>query len=111
MIVWGKLGLCGVHPLVGHLADVAAVAEALLQLPLWRKRLTKILGHPPSPVLLARLLVLVCLHDLGKFATCFQICSKNSHVGCNHLESLFGLFARPEALLNVFPWLRLWDAS
>lgn len=111
MIVWGKLGLCGVHPLVGHLADVAAVAEALLQLPLWRKRLTKILGHPPSPVLLARLLVLVSLHDLGKFATCFQLCSKNSHAGCNHLESLFGLFDRPEAVLNAFPWLCSWDAS
>jgi HD domain len=49
--LWGKLHretdgklACEWHPLVDHAADVAAVVEALLALPLWRRRLASRTG-------------------------------------------------------------------
>lgn len=76
---WGKLhrpddasDIVEWHPLVHHCADVAAVAEALLRLPLWRARLVRLAGHACSDEVLDRLGVLAALHDLGKFNLGFQ---------------------------------------
>jgi len=76
---WGKLtkDLDGVvtawHPLQDHCADVAAVTEALLALPLWRMRMARLAGRDDlSASICARLCVLSALHDLGKFTTPFQ---------------------------------------
>lgn len=76
---WGKLRrddggeVTEWHPLVDHCADVAAVAEALLGLPIWRARLGHLVGLPDvDPVTRARLSVIAALHDLGKFNLGFQ---------------------------------------
>jgi len=76
---WGKLNRPSPseeglewHPLVDHCADVAAVAEALLHLPVWRARFDSLAGEPLDPAQDARLAVLAALHDLGKFNIGFQ---------------------------------------
>lgn len=74
---WGKLRAEGGevrawHPLADHCADVGAVAEALLELPLWRERLGRLAGSPLDDCVRARLAVLATLHDLGKFCISFQ---------------------------------------
>lgn len=74
---WGKLqsddsGGRAWHPLPDHCADVAAVTYALLHLPVWRQRLSSLAGRPLSEVDIARLGVLACLHDIGKFGLGFQ---------------------------------------
>ncbi len=76
---WGKLrrGPDGQvqewHPLEDHCADVAACSLALLELPLWARRLAASakLGDL-DPVMRSRLTVLAALHDLGKFSRGFQ---------------------------------------
>ena len=61
------------HPLQSHCADVGAVTEALLGKTLLRKRLARFMGWDDlSPEECARLAVLACLHDLGKFNHGFQ---------------------------------------
>jgi len=76
---WGKLRraedgrtVAEWHPLYDHCADVAAVTEALLALPLWRRRLSRLAGQDLDEVLCARLSVLAALHDIGKFNLGFQ---------------------------------------
>lgn len=76
---WGKLQrrndqgpVAEWHPLVDHCADVASVAEALLRLPTWKHRLTRLARCELGEVLLARLAVLAAIHDLGKFNLGFQ---------------------------------------
>lgn len=76
---WGKLRPCrhgiGVsewHPLVDHCADVASVVEALVRLPIWRKRLIRLAGRDIDDVGWARLCVLAALHDIGKLNVGFQ---------------------------------------
>ncbi|MBL8787540.1 MAG: CRISPR-associated helicase Cas3' [Deltaproteobacteria bacterium] len=59
------------HPLLDHCADVAAVAEALMSTVLL-PRLEHLAGRALSQVDLARLLVLVALHDFGKTNAGFQ---------------------------------------
>jgi CRISPR-associated endonuclease/helicase Cas3 len=60
------------HSLADHCADVAAVVEALLALPLWRERLTRLAGRPLTDICVARLCVLAALHDIGKLNIGFQ---------------------------------------
>lgn len=60
------------HPLADHCADVAAVTEALLSLPIWRSRLASLVGQSLSDVTCARLCVLAALHDIGKLNIGFQ---------------------------------------
>ena len=62
---WGKLEqdaenrVTAWHPLVDHCADVAAVAETLLALPLWQARLSQLAGRSElDQVTQARLAVL-----------------------------------------------------
>lgn len=75
---WGKLDRAAGgstrqwHPLFDHCADVGAVAEALLELPLWRQRLTRLAGRELDEAGWARLCVLAALHDLGKLNIGFQ---------------------------------------
>lgn len=76
---WGKLEhdesgqVTSWHPLVDHCADVAACAEALLELPTWRGRLARLCGRDDlDETLRARLSVFSALHDLGKFNIGFQ---------------------------------------
>jgi CRISPR-associated endonuclease/helicase Cas3 len=74
---WGKLtrsdsGSCEWHPLFDHCADVAAVVEALLELPVWRRRFTRLAGRDLGPVGWARLAALAALHDIGKLNLGFQ---------------------------------------
>lgn len=77
---WGKLrqGKDGAaaewHPLHDHCCDVAAVAEALLALPLWSRRIARLggLGCSLDATTTARLCVLCALHDVGKFTIPFQ---------------------------------------
>ncbi len=52
--------------LVDHSIDVAAVAEALLNLPTVRARLGALAGRPLSGIDVARLCFFVGLHDAGK---------------------------------------------
>lgn len=76
---WGKLErddagrVVAWHPLEAHCADVAACCEALLRDTLLGTRLARLLGTSTlHPVMLARLVVLAALHDLGKFSIGFQ---------------------------------------
>lgn len=60
------------HPIIYHLLDVAAVADALLEVrPLGRARAAALLGLPPQQAH-DLLVALIALHDLGKFAPGFQ---------------------------------------
>ncbi|MCB9654811.1 MAG: CRISPR-associated helicase Cas3' [Deltaproteobacteria bacterium] len=80
---WGKLqknesgDVISWHPLLDHAADVASVAEQLLSLSVWQRRLgslTRASSEGPclSEVVRSRLSVLAALHDLGKFNLGFQ---------------------------------------
>lgn len=76
---WGKLRqdasgrVIEWHPLEAHCADVAACAEALLRDTLLGARLAHLVGRSSlHPTLIARLVVLAALHDLGKYAISFQ---------------------------------------
>lgn len=76
--LWGKLfprraPFQSWHPLADHCTDVAAVAEALLALPLIQRRLAALAGVETLPPLwIARLCVLAFLHDFGKANHRFQ---------------------------------------
>jgi CRISPR-associated endonuclease/helicase Cas3 len=75
---WGKLRQRGDastlewHPLFDHCADVAAVTEALLGLPVWTRRMSSLAGRPLGELDGARLCVLAALHDVGKLNLGFQ---------------------------------------
>jgi CRISPR-associated endonuclease/helicase Cas3 len=75
---WGKLEerdgvVIAWHPLRDHCADVAACAEGLLRSTLLGRRLAQLGGvNELDEVQIARLCVLVALHDLGKFNQHFQ---------------------------------------
>ena len=58
--------------LIHHSMDVAAVFEALVATPLIRQRLEKLAGSEMTDTVLARLSVLVFLHDVGKTSIGFQ---------------------------------------
>ena len=78
-IPWGKKSdqhssdCVQIHPLLDHMMDVAAVLEALLQLPGISRALERVAGRPLSDVDCARLAVLAFLHDIGKANTGFQV--------------------------------------
>lgn len=76
---WGKLEqdeqgvVVEWHPLLDHCADVAAVAETLLSLSLWRARLSRLAGRNDlDDVTRSRLAVLAAFHDIGKLNLGFQ---------------------------------------
>lgn len=69
---WGKSRDGESHHLAHHCADVAACFEAMAALPGVRSRLERAAGGPLSEVDIARLAVLVFLHDIGKLHPGFQ---------------------------------------
>jgi len=58
--------------LLGHSVDVAAVAEQLLALPLWRARLSALAGRDLTDIDAARLACFALWHDIGKAQVGFQ---------------------------------------
>lgn len=69
---WGKLDDRGWHALSAHCMDVSAVFEALICLPIFRRRLEYTAERKLSETDVARLAVLVFLHDIGKLHPGFQ---------------------------------------
>ena len=69
---WGKLDDRGRHALSAHCMDVSAVLEALICLPIFRRRLEYTAGRMLSETDVARLAALVFLHDIGKLHPGFQ---------------------------------------
>lgn len=118
-MLWGKLRfdesgrlLCA-HPLLAHLADVAAVTEGLLALRGIRSRLEAAAGGPFDASLVHRFCVLAALHDIGKFTPGFQNKSDPSRRDvCGHVEVLRGLtYNGYQPFLAAFPWITGWDGS
>jgi CRISPR-associated endonuclease/helicase Cas3 len=74
---WGKArpaetGKHSWHPVAYHCLDVAAAGQAVLRArPILAKRISGLAGASPN-VVHRRLLLALALHDLGKFADCFQ---------------------------------------
>ena len=69
---WGKTGDEESHHLAHHCADVAACFEAMATLPVVRARMERAAGGSLSYTQIARLAVLVFLHDAGKLHPGFQ---------------------------------------
>lgn len=69
---WGKTSDEQSHHLAHHCADVAACFEAMANLPVVRARMEQAAGGPLSSTQIARLAVLVFLHDVGKLHPGFQ---------------------------------------
>ncbi len=77
-VPWGKLtrqisGIVLIHPLLDHMADVAAVLNALLLLPGVDRALAQSAGRSLSNVDRSRLAALAFLHDIGKANSGFQV--------------------------------------
>ncbi|MFW6189817.1 MAG: CRISPR-associated helicase Cas3' [Planctomycetota bacterium] len=73
-IDWDESGhVTSWHPLKAHSADVAAVAEALLEKTILGRRFARLLGaERPGTAMPARLCMLTALHDVGKVNHGFQ---------------------------------------
>src|SRR5262245_14944069 len=102
---WGKLrrghdGTCQWHPLPDQCADVAAVTQALLELPVWRARLSRPAGAVVSEPVWARLCVPADLHDIGK-------CVRDTSARRAHLVQLCAMRRRPFARFTIAPELRV----
>jgi CRISPR-associated endonuclease/helicase Cas3 len=78
--VWGKFDTQRYHHLAHHCADVAACFEKIAELPVVRARLEKAAERRLSEGDIARLAVLVFLHDCGKLHPGFQ--AKGWPEGC-----------------------------
>lgn len=76
------------HSLLHHMIDVGACAESLLKNPVIIRRFEHIAGCRLTPALMARLIVLVMLHDLGKAQADFQdqIISGHNDGARGHME-------------------------
>ncbi|SIR18967.1 CRISPR-associated helicase, Cas3 family [Rhizobium sp. RU20A] len=70
---WGKLGENGSHHLAHHCADVAACFDTLSGLPVVRRRLETAAGRALTEQDVARLAMVVFLHDCGKLHPGFQV--------------------------------------
>ncbi len=105
--------------LIDHCADVAACCEAILRASLIRRRLARLAGLEDfSAGQVARLCVLVALHDLGKANHGFQARSvapgqrpKNSRI-VGHVREVVALFKTPDyqatqRFLEVLPYEEL----
>ena len=109
--------------LVDHSIDVAAVFEALMAVPLVRRRLEQLAGSRITDAAIARLSVLVFLHDIGKTSAGFQskalpdecrlawLTEHRFHPGqCGHTRVVAGLlFNRTvcQRVREVFPLERM----
>lgn len=101
------------HPLVDHAADVAAVAEALLRLPVWRRRLSALALRELGDTDVARLCVLAALHDIGKFNLGFQAKGR-PELGptAGHVREALGALIQTSGPLSCLDELGSWgDAT
>ena len=85
--------------LVDHGIDVSAVAEALLGLPVVRKRLGALAGRHLSDVDVARICFLCGLHDAGKANHGFQARLRNEKPDAGHIGPLWAIL-EPESLFS-----------
>ncbi|AWN40504.1 hypothetical protein DK389_08130 [Methylobacterium durans] len=96
--LWAKLqrgdeGIAAWHSLVGHSADVAAVVEALLQIPTLQQRLATTAGwRELDPVTITRLAALSFLHDIGKANRGFQARLELGALPVGHIDQLAWVF-------------------
>jgi CRISPR-associated endonuclease/helicase Cas3 len=90
------------HPLADHCADVAAVTEALLGLPVWQRRLARLAGRELTATDRARLCVLAALHDIGKLNLGFQAKGR-SDLGATagHVEEALAAVVREHVLPSL----------
>jgi len=106
---WGKLRQLGDipaewewHPLFDHSADVAAVTNALLQLPVWQQRLARLAGRELDTTDRARLCVLAALHDVGKLNLGFQAKGRpDLGVTAGHVEEAVAAVTREHVLPSL----------
>lgn len=117
---WGKLRQHGDspadwqwHPLFDHCADVAAVAEALLGLPVWQQRLARLAGRELGAIDRARLCVFAALHDVGKLNLGFQAKGRpDLGPTAGHVEEAVAALDRGEVLKSLIDSISGWgDAA
>jgi CRISPR-associated endonuclease/helicase Cas3 len=118
---WGKLRreadrgpVLEWHPLADHCADVAAVVEALLSLPIWRERLARLARQELTEVTCARLCALAALHDIGKLNIGFQAKGRPELLDttAGHVTEALGAFLRRPGPLSSLDELAGWgDAT
>lgn len=102
------------HTVLAHCADVSAVAERILTVTTLGNRLAQGAQQPLCSGQIQRLAAIAALHDLGKFAPCFQTKIRQLGKGCGHIEVLDGLFRLEKAvnkLSALMPWLMQWDTT
>ncbi|MCO6416032.1 CRISPR-associated helicase Cas3' [Siccirubricoccus sp. KC 17139] len=86
------------HHLVAHSADVAAVAEALLDMPILGRRLARLADRDAlDPVTKARLAALCFLHDIGKANRGFRRRVDPQALPVGHIDQLLWLVQAPDA--------------
>lgn len=111
------------HSLLGHSADVAAVTERLLQLPLWRRRLSRAASgsgwQSGIGALADRLCAYAALHDFSKLSAQFRLKKeKDQHgdfyKGVDHITTARDLVLRMDqeaAYRGKIPELVDWDCD
>jgi CRISPR-associated endonuclease/helicase Cas3 len=112
--LWAKLNrnadgrVIAWHSLLDHSADVAAVLEGLLGVPIIAERLGRLAGRPLDSIMVARLSALAFLHDIGKANRAFRARWQGGGVrGSGHIRELHWLLNDDTA---IHLQDRLWDA-
>ena len=101
------------HPLLAHSADVAAVMEALLALPVYRRVFKAICGTELGSTTSARFAVLAGLHDMGKTTAGFQAKNLGKSRTHGHILPMGALCDSGfrKSFQGIFPWLFEWGES
>jgi CRISPR-associated endonuclease/helicase Cas3 len=113
---WGKFrqqadssAECEWHPLIDHCADVAAVAETLLRLPVWQQRMSRLAGREMDTTDQARLCVFAALHDVGKLNLGFQAKGRpDLGPTAGHVEEAVAALARGQVLASLVDSISAW---
>lgn len=110
---WGKSDRkdpARTHPLLAHSADVAAVLEALLRLPSYKRIFEEFMQRDLDAALIARLCVLGALHDIGKTTAGFQAKNRQGEKTNGHIEPLGAIRDSKfqKDFLEIFPFLKEW---
>lgn len=98
------------HPLLAHSADVAAVMEALLNLPVYQKIFATTAGRKLDEATAGRFSVCAGLHDVGKTTTGFQAKNKSRIHTNGHIRPMGALCDSGfhKKFFQIFPWLIQW---